>query len=306
MALTRFTLRQLEAFAAVADLHGFAAAGKRLGMTAQAVSQLVADLESAIGLRLFDRTTRRVALSAAGREFIEQATPLLRQVRQAESSAQDLRARGTGLLRVGAPQVLAGWALPAILHDYARQHPRVSVRIRDVAVDRLVEGLLEGQVDLAVGPDRPVDARVRWSPLFECPWVLWCAPAHALARKRSLRWSDLRGHALIAAGRDHEGSVAQMHASIPEPQRISPIDVVDHISTALGLSAQGLAATLAPAYVGVLARSMGLVMRRVTEPEVMRRVGLYQNLERALTPAGEALARHLQQGLAQWYDAGSH
>lgn len=306
MALTRFTLRQLEAFGAVADLHGFAAAGKRLGMTAQAVSQLVADLESAIGLRLFDRTTRRVALSAAGREFIEQTAPLLRQVRQAESSAQDLRARGTGLLRVGAPQVLAGWALPGILHDYARQHPRVSVRIRDVPVDRLIEGLLEGQVDLAVGPDRPVDARVRWIPLFDCPWVLWCAPGHALARKRGLRWSDLRGHALIAAGRDHEGSVAQMQASTPESQRIIPIDVVDHISTALGLSAQGMAATLAPAYVGVLARSMGLVMRRVTEPEVMRRVGLYQSQERALTPAGEALARHLQQRLAQWYGGAAH
>ena len=70
MPLARFTLRQIEALAAVADVHSFSAAGERLGLTAQAVSQQVAELEAILGFRLFDRTTRRVALSAAGRDFL--------------------------------------------------------------------------------------------------------------------------------------------------------------------------------------------------------------------------------------------
>ncbi|MFZ3116991.1 MAG: LysR family transcriptional regulator, partial [Variovorax sp.] len=70
MSLSRVSLRQLEAFARVAELHSFSAAAERLGLTAQAVSQLVAELESILGFRVFDRTTRRVALSAAGRDFL--------------------------------------------------------------------------------------------------------------------------------------------------------------------------------------------------------------------------------------------
>ena len=65
MPLIRFTLRQMEAFAAVAELHSFTVAAERLGMTGQAVSQLVAELEAILSFRLFDRTTRRVEIGRA-------------------------------------------------------------------------------------------------------------------------------------------------------------------------------------------------------------------------------------------------
>src|SRR6218665_1172406 len=107
MPLTRITLRQLEAYAAVAELLNFHAAAERLGLTAQAVSQLVAELEAVLGFRLFDRTTRRVALSSAGRDYLASAETVLRHVRAAESTAADVRHRATGVVRVGAPLVLA-------------------------------------------------------------------------------------------------------------------------------------------------------------------------------------------------------
>ena len=67
MPLTRFTLRQLEAFSTVADTGGFAAASQRMGLSSSAVSQLVAELEAYLGFRLFDRHTRLVELSGAGK-----------------------------------------------------------------------------------------------------------------------------------------------------------------------------------------------------------------------------------------------
>ena len=70
MSLPRYSLRQLHAFATVAETLGFAAAARRIGLTPSAVSQLVVDLESEVGFRLFDRSTRHVELSAAGREFL--------------------------------------------------------------------------------------------------------------------------------------------------------------------------------------------------------------------------------------------
>jgi DNA-binding transcriptional LysR family regulator len=300
MPLSRFTLRQLEAFDAVAEQHGFSAAAERLGLSAQAVSQLVAELELSLGLRLFDRTTRRVNLSSAGRDFLPAARTALRHAQAAEAAAADVRERGAGVVRVGAPLVLAATALPAAMKAYQAERPRVAVRIRDLPVDGLVAAVAAGDVDLAIGPDRAPGSEVQAEALFDSPWVLWCAPGHALARRSRLRWADLRTQPLVAAGRDHERSVAQMRASLPEDERVTPVDVVDHISTALGIAAQGLAATLAPAYVGVLAQQLGLVMRRVVEPETVRTVCLYKPVARSLSPAAEGFAQHLAAWLPGW------
>ena len=300
MPLTRLTLRQVEAFVSVADLHSFSAAAARLGLTAQAVSQLVAELEAVLGFRLFDRTTRRVTLTSAGRDFIASAQTVLRHIAAAEIAADDVRNRAAGLVRVGAPLVLASTALPAAIKAYVALRPKVMVRIRDLPVDSLVDGVASGDVDIAVGPDRPSGAEVASEALFDSPWVLWCSPDHPLARLKQVRWIDLRDQVLVAAGRDHERSVAQMRLTVPEDARVSPVDIVDNISTALGLAAHGLAATLAPAYVGVLAKTQGLVMRRVIEPETVRKVCLFRPLTRTLSPAAEGFAEHLAQWLARW------
>src|SRR5437762_13711832 len=100
MSLPRFTPRQLGAFVAVAELRSFAAAADRLALTPSAVSQLVAGLEQALGFRLFDRSTRRVALSAAGREFLASAHTALKHFQLAETAADDVRHRAAGLVRV--------------------------------------------------------------------------------------------------------------------------------------------------------------------------------------------------------------
>ena len=300
MPLTRFTLRQIEAFVTVAELRSFSAAADRLGLSAQAVSQLVAELEHTLGFRLFDRTTRRVGLSSAGRDFLDSAETLIRQVRAAESAADDLRNQAVGRVRVGAPLVLAATALPAAVHRYHHERPRVVVRVHDVPVERLVDAVAAADIDLAIGPDRETPREVERIELFDSDWVLWCRPDHPLASRPTVRWAELRKVPLVAAGRDHERSVEQMHIDAPEDSRIAPVEVVDNITTALGIAAQGLAATLAPSYVGVLAAPFGLQMRRVIDPETVRKVCLYRPALRALSPAGEGFADYLRNWLPTW------
>ena len=303
MPLSRITLRQYEACITVADTLGFAAAGERLGLTSSAVSQLVAELEGGLGFRLFDRTTRRVALSSAGREFIASARAVLRTAQLAESAAADVRNRAAGVVRIGAPLTLAGFVLPAAVREFAARSPKVIVRIHDLSVDALVDGVAAGDVDLAVGPDRAVEPAVRRESAFASPWVLWCAPTHPLARRRQLQWDDLRSVALVAAGRDHERSVGRMHLNAPEGMRIDPVTVVGNITTALGIAAQGLAATLAPAYVGVVARPLGLQMKRVLRPEVQREVCLSGPGARSRAPAAQAFGEFLGGWLRRWHAA---
>lgn len=299
--LTRFTLRQIEAFIAVAEAHSFTVAASRLGLTAQAVSQLIAELEAIVGFRLFDRTTRKVALSSAGRDFLGPASTLLRHVQAADSAADDVRNQASGVVRVGAPLVLASAVLPMAMRDYQKLKPKVVVRVRDVPVDQLVDRLADGDVDLAIGPDRHTGDAVTALPLFDSAWVLWCAPGHPLARsRRALRWAELAGVAIVSAGRDHEHNVAQMHHDVPAGTRVTPVDVVDNISTAIGIAAQGLAVTLAPAYVGVLARPAGLIMKRVVQPESVRKVCLFTPLVRTLSPAAEGFAEFLAPWVTRW------
>lgn len=302
MSFTRFTLRQIEAFLTVAELHSFSAAADRLGLTAQAISQLVAELEAHLGFRLFDRTTRRVVLSSAGRDFLPSAHTLMRHVHGIESVAEDVRHRAAGVLRVGAPLVLASTAIPEAIGAFQKLRPRVVVRVRDLSVDRLVDSVAEGDVDIAVGPDRATGSDVASEALFDSAWVLWCSPRHPLARRKRLKWSDLLSEPLVAAGYDHERSVAQMRLSVPEEARVVPVDVVDNISTAMGVAAQGRVATLAPAYVGVMASKFDLVMRRVVDPETVRKVCLYRPTARTLSPAAEGFSEYLARWLPMWAD----
>lgn len=300
MALTRITIRQCEAFVAVADTLSFVAAAERLGLTSSAVSQLVAELEGIVGFRLFDRSTRRVALSSAGRDFIGCAQAVLRHLQFAETSAADLRNRAAGIVRIGAPLVLASFALPAAVRTFNKSAPKVAVHIRDVPVELMVERVSSGDLDLAMGPDRPPDPSVVRQSIFSSPWVLWCAPTHPLAAKKTVRWEDLRTIALVAAGRDHEVSVAQMRLNRPDGHAIVPMEVVDNITTALGIAAEGIAATLSPAYVGVAARPFGLTMRHVFEPETIRHVSLYRPSLRSIPPAAEAFGEFLVDWMQRW------
>jgi len=298
MSGARFTPRQLATFLTVAEVRNFARAGERLNLSPSAVSLLIAELEAGVGFRLFDRTTRSVALSPAGREFVAHAKSVIRNIELAQAAADDIRNRAAGIVRVAASLVIATTMLPVAIKAYGQTHPKVVIRIRDAAVDNLVDMVANADVDLAVGPDQSVGDDVTRIELFKSPWVLWCASDNPLAKRAQITWADLRKQPLVAAGRDYERNVSLMRAGAADDERIAPMDVVDNISTALGMAAAGLALTLAPAYVGLLARPLGLVMRRIVEPEVMRQVCLYHSSIRAVSPAAEGFRQHLVDGLS--------
>ena len=294
MSLPRFTPRQLDAFVMVAEVLSFTEAADRLALTASAVSQLISELEETLGFRLFDRSTRRVKVSSAGREFLASADSVLKHMQLAQAAADDVRNRAAGVVRVAAPMVVASVILPQAIKAYLVKRPKVKVHIRDVPVEKLVDAVAVGDADLALGPDRTVGDDVERIELFQSPWVLWCAKAHPLAGKKMVTWEEVKAYPLVAAGRDHERSVDQMHVTLPGEKRVTPVEVVDNISTALGMAAVNLAATLSPAYVGAMAKPMGLTMRRIVKPEVMRHICLYRANNRSSSPAAEGFKAYLQ------------
>jgi DNA-binding transcriptional LysR family regulator len=304
MPFPKFNPRQLCAFVAVADTGSFARAGDRLSLSTSAISQLVSELESLIGFRLFDRTTRTVSLTPAGREFQASAKNVLMHMELAQATADDIKNRAAGIVRVAAPLILASTILPAAVKAYTKSHPGVLVRIRDTQVEDLIGTVNNAAVDLAVGPDQPVSEGVSRLDLFQSPWVLWFAPSHPLVERSEISWSELREYPLVVAGRDYERTISLTHNEYHQNERITPVDIVDNISTALGMAAEELGLVIAPAYVGLLGRRFGLEMRPIVEPEVMRQVCLYHSSSRAVSPAAEGFREHLISWLAGKDDLG--
>ena len=297
MTAPRFTIRQLDAFVAAAELSNFSLAARRLHLTPSAVSNLISELEAVLGFAVFERTTRRIALTSDGRQFLPSAIGVQRQLTLAAMAAADMRARSAEVIRVAAPLSLAAIFLPGVVAAHTADNPRATVRILDTGVEWLADRITTGAADLAIGPDRLVSTEVRRQDLCETRWVAWCAPGHQFAERETLRWEDLSHTPLYAAGRDHEHSVVPRLLDHPGAARIQPTQVVENITTALGMAQAGLGVTCSPSYVRPLADLFGLRMCRLIEPEVVRHLCIYISAERPLSDAAGALRERIEDSL---------
>ncbi|MDM0045490.1 LysR family transcriptional regulator [Variovorax dokdonensis] len=287
------SLRQLRAFTAVADSGSFTGAARQLHLTQAAVSVLVRELESELGVRLFDRSTRKVALSDAGREFHPQAQRVLRELENAVASIGELRDKKRGLLRVAAPQLMACTLMPRVIAAYGLRFPDVRVHLVDTLPEQM-HGLVHAcDVELAIGPDQPEAAEpsaaepLARRPLLRDRHDLICPPDHPLARRRQVRWSDLAQVPFIAPTLDF------MRRLQPELigaglAPIVPVRQVSYMTTALGLVAAGLGVSAVPTYAQALVQGHGLVMRPLVAPVFFREVCVFTSRARSLSPAAQS------------------
>ncbi len=188
-------LAELEAFAAVADAGGFTAAAQALGRTTSGVSKQVRALEERLGVRLLNRTTRRVSLTEVGTAFLERVQGVLQDLESAELAVGQLQEEPRGVLRVGAPMDFGRIGLARSLSDLAARHPalRLEVELADRFVDVVEEGF-DVVVRIANLPDSSLVAR-RMGP---CRRLLCAAPSYLEAHGRLARPGDLSRHAVVA------------------------------------------------------------------------------------------------------------
>lgn len=196
-------LEAVRVFLAVAEKRGFAAAAAVLGMTPSAATRAVAALEARLGVQLFIRTTRTVALTAAGALYAERVRPLTAGLEQAAQETRETQGLVAGALRIAAPLSLGLKVLPSVLTQFGLVH--ASVRVALSLTDSFVD-ILDGSVDLAIRISGvPTDKSTIWRKLCPVPRLLVAAPGYLSARGAPDSPDDLAEHELLAYGTDPAG-----------------------------------------------------------------------------------------------------
>ena len=283
------TFRQLRVFTEVARQLSFVRAAEALHLTPPAVTMQVKELESALGLALFERQGRQVSLTTAGEYFIVYAKRLLGTLKDAGDAMARLKRLETGLLTIGLVST-ATYFVPHLLAHFREEHPGVDVRLR-VASNReqLVALMQAGDVDLAVMGRPPREMACRAEPFAAHPLVFVGPPGHPLSRQGRIRPEALDGSPFIA--REHGSGTrnameAFLHEHQAEPRIVMEMASNETIKQAV-IAGMGLA-FLSLHTLGLELRSGLLQIVDVEGAPVMRAWNVVHLQSKLLSPAAEA------------------
>jgi DNA-binding transcriptional LysR family regulator len=294
------TLKQLRAFVAVAEAGSFTAAAQRLHVTPSALSLVIKDLESTVGMRLFERTTRQTKLAPAGRDFLPSARKLVEDFARAVDGLREFQAVERGVLRIAASPTYAGTLVPELAAEFGQAHPGIRVHVVDALTEQVAAKVASGDADLGIAPERAVPAEVAQTQLFRDEIQLVCRPDHPLAAQQTVQWPDALRHPFVSLSPDYAMTLRADLAHHSESLSLDPETYVTFITTALALVKWGKGITAQPAYAAPLAAAYGLVVRPLHGPRIRRRICLLASREREDSPAALAFRKFLDRrfGLA--------
>lgn len=301
------SIRQLSAFISVADNGSFTRASEQIHLTQSAVSGLIKELESSLGIVLFDRTTRQLSLSVVGHHLLPQARRILNEMQLFENEASSLTSLAQGQVRLAVSQFAAS-SMPAVIAQFAKAYPDISVSLLDCSAENVLEHIQNIEVDLGVGTERGFtepDDDISADLLYQLPFCVVMPDNHALAQKTEVIWQDLVDTPLITLqGPFIEQVTAELDEEIASHIQQARYKV-NFMSTALEMTRQGFGITLCLPYMPEVidwVSANGLQMRPLAQPVKMRRFFIYQRSSRALSPASIAFKRFLQTYFASHFD----
>jgi len=298
------TLRQLRAFVAVARSGSFTGAAESLHVTQSALSGLMKELEQGLGVRLVDRSTRKIVLTGIGQGFYPLVEKILQDLDGALHRIEDLKTLQGGVVRIAAPQLIACTLLPEVIAAWHAAHPAVQIKLADCAVENVLARVASGEVDFGIGPERPAAPEIHAETLFEMPFMLVFPRRHALEKQERLTWDDARHHPFIALqGQFTERLALDLHAALRDPG-LHPSNEVAFMTTALSMVRAGLGITACLPYAASLVRLYQLRMRPLHDPEIRRKFLVYRHGSTSLSPAAAAFADFLFEFVRGW-DAGA-
>ncbi|MCT8267729.1 MULTISPECIES: LysR family transcriptional regulator [Afifella] len=288
-------VRQIRAFLAVAKHLRFTRAAEDLNISQPALTVQINQLEEVLSIKLFDRNKRQVSLTPAGRNLLPMFERIVTDLEDVVIASTDLAYARRGAVRVAALPSVSASLLPKALVSFRRTHPNISVRIRDVVADDIINMVKAEQVDFGIGirltPDRDIKVENfitdhicaffrRGHPIEDAPPVLTikdCAPYPLILTSRTSSVRVLFERALAREG-------VEVHIA----------GDVNYMSTALGMVRAGYGIGILPTSAVDSGHTMGLGFKRIDAPWLNRRVGIIRKSGRYLSPVVEHFIQAVQ------------
>ena len=281
--------QQLSAFLHLAATGSFSEAAQRQGVSQPALSRTIQQMEATVGGRLFDRTTRKVALTPIGQALHRIAERLTAEFDSAASELARMVAGRSGRVTVAALPSIAAVLLPPAIAHFREGHPDVEVTILDGLSESVLEAVAQGRADLGLTIRPSPHATLTYRSLLADEFGLVCRSDDDLAGEGPLPWSVFGNRPFIAMAAT--SSVRQMTdaAFLQAGLAIPPLFGCAFLGTTGNLVAAGLGITALPRLTLPLLAPCGLVWRRLEQPVMRRQMGIVTRTGRTLAPAALAL-----------------
>lgn len=288
--------RPVKAFLLAVDSGSFTHAAGLLGVTQPSFTSLIQDLEHTLGVRLFERSTRSLALTAAGKEFLARVQRPLADIEEAYRSVLDLSAARKGTVVLGTlPSAAFALVAPALAALRAK-HPELHARVVEAHNEELLLMLRTNQIEFALATLlEPAPDLMTRDVVMDC----FCAvfpKGHRLQALPRLSWDDLAQHELILLSRGSSAR-AQFDRALqhrkPTSAPLVPRYDVTHIITSAAMVRRGLGVAVLPRLALPELKMTGLSARPISSASARRTISLVHRRDRVLGPATERFIEHL-------------
>jgi LysR family transcriptional regulator, carnitine catabolism transcriptional activator len=291
--------RQLRAFRLAAQHHNFARAAEALFITPSGLSVLIKELESRVGFRLFDRTTRHVELTPHGRQLLAVIQRSLEELDVAVAHIGRSAKRNGESISLGTTPLVAANILPPAMREFRKQRPDMQIQLFDADLPTLIQMVEAGKLDMSLGIFKAMPD-VRREPFFRFSLMVARASKDDIPPRRTTSWSALNGETLISLspGHPHQQLIDRQLARAGVKVQIGSIVNLLDTQIALVEAEEGIA--VIPSFGMPACRNRKIVMSQLINPVVRFDFHLISSRARELPPGAEEFTSFLKSYVATW------
>jgi len=283
------SVKQLRAFVAVASTRSFTEACSQIHLSQPALSIAIKNIEEAVGGPLLTRTTRAIALTPEGEDFLPVAKRLIKDWDGAFSDLNNRFALAQGRVEIAAMPSYACNLLPYIMKEYRELYPNVNITVQDVVAESVVEMVRTGRVEVGISFDPGESDELSFSPIYSDRFIAVCSPDHPLAGESLVSWKQLLRYDMVALQRPSVVSV-YIEQALAEYGMTFPVVFESHQLATVGrMVATGLGVSVVPSLCRQQMEELGALCLSLQAPAVEKEVGIITRKRHPLSVAARAM-----------------
>lgn len=287
--MSQVNFKLLHVFVAIAEKRSFKFASEQLNRSQSAVSTQIRQLESQIGVSLFHRTTRRVELTPEGSKLLAYARRALAEWNNGLTEIRESVEMQRGTLSFACIPTVAATILPKILREFQRKHPGISISLRELAAEDLLESIRKKDVDFGIGVSTPGRSEFRFDHLFDDPIYAVATPNFRFRKRGSVELVELCDYPILL---NSKSTALRNMLERTFAARGLHMDIrfeVAHTQTITALAASGIGVGILPKIALSLVSRKTLNALPIGVPPLLRSVAVVTLKGQSMSPAAHAL-----------------